>query len=379
VLIAIVQNVSSTDHRMVHTHNIAKELTSRGHQVDVIIQKSMARLNDKLPYNIIEISGETYSILGQARFCYKLRKLLQNKKYQIIHAKNPFSSILPAFSIRSEPKIIYDIRGLWIDFGATAGYIPGFLVPFLNQIDKLCMQKSDAVIAISNELKKILIQRGVKESKIKVIVGDGVDVVTQRKQKNIRDILGIDGKVVGYVGTISRTRFSDKIIEAFELVKEQYRGKISLAMIGPFSSNEQQYFKTIVRQKKLDDSILFTGMIPHNEVLSYYSSFDVAIAYHETNLPIYNVAVPTKILEYLAAGCRIVTTNQKMYINLLTHCHDAYLTNQNVSAFARGILRILDDKDLSLKLTTNSIITAKKYSIEHIVNEIHNVYETIII
>lgn len=363
---------------MVHTHNIAKELTTRGHQVDVIIQKSMIRLNEKLPYNIIEIPGDTYSIPGQMRFCNKLHKVLQNKNYQIIHAKNPFSSILPAFSISSKPKIIYDIRGLWIDFGVTAGYIPRFLVPVLNRIDKLCMQKSDAVIAISNELKKILIQRGVEEYKIEVIIGDGVDIVTQRKHKNIRDILGIDGKIVGYVGTISRTRFSDKIIEAFQLVKEQYKGKISLVMIGPFSSNERQYFKTVVRQEKLDNSIFFTGMMPHNEVLSYYSSFDIAVAYHETNLPIYNVAVPTKILEYLAAGCKIVTTNQKMYINLLTHRHDAYLTDQNASAFATGILNILEDKELSLKLSSNSIITAKKYSIEHIVNQIQKLYETLI-
>ena len=119
---------------MVHTNNIARELTTRGHQVDVIIQKSIKRIDDDLPYNIFEIPGETYSIAGQVNFCYNLWKLLQSKDYQIIHAKNPFSSILPALSLRSATKIIYDIRGLWIDFGANAGYISKFLVPIFNQI-----------------------------------------------------------------------------------------------------------------------------------------------------------------------------------------------------------------------------------------------------
>jgi glycosyltransferase involved in cell wall biosynthesis len=378
MLIGIVQNVSTTDHRMVHTNNVARELTARGHQVDVIIQKSMNRINDNLPYNIFEIPGETYSIAGQMNFCYNLYKLLQKKNFQIIHTKNPFSSILPTLSLRSATKIIYDIRGLWIDFGVNAGYISSYLVPIFNQIEKICMKKSDAIIAISNELKKILIQRGIEEKKIKVILGDGVDVVSQRRRQNIRDSLRIEGKVIGYVGTISRARFSNRIIEAFQLVSEQYRGKINLVMMGPFSKNEQEYFIKIVKQKNLEKSIFFTGTLPHNEVLSYLPSFDVAVAYHETNLSIFNVAVPTKILEYLAAGCKIVTTNQKMYANILTHGKDGYLTAQNPSAFADGILRILKDSRVSNKFSINSLETAEKYSIQRIVNEIEFLYESII-
>lgn len=378
MLIGIVQNVSMTDHRMVHTNNIAKELTSRGHQVDVIVQKSMKRINDDLPYNIFEIPGETYSIVGQMNFCYNLWKLLQKKNYQIIHAKNPFSSIIPALSLQSSTKIIYDIRGLWIDFGANAGYIPNFLVPMFNQIEKISMKKSDAIIAISNELKKILLQKGIEKNKIKVILGDGVDVSTQRRQRDIRDDLRIEGKVVGYVGTISRSRFSNRIIEAFQRVSQQYHDKINLVMIGPFSKNEHKYFKKIVKQKNLENTIFFPGMMPHNEVLDYLPSFDVAIAYHETNLPIFNVAVPTKILEYLAAGCKIIATNQKMYANIITHGKDGYLTAQNPSAFAEGILKVLKDTRTSNILSKNSVKTAEKYSIQRIVNEIEFLYESII-
>lgn len=362
---------------MVHTNNIARELTTRGHQVDVIIQKSMKRINDDLPYNIFEIPGETYSIAGQVNFCYNLWKLLQKNNYQIIHAKNPFSSMLPALSLRSATKIVYDIRGLWIDFAANAGYISKFLVPIFNQIEKISMKKSDAVIAISNELKKILVQRGIEENKIKVILGDGVDVTAQRRKRDIRDDLRIEGKVIGYVGTISRSRFSNKIIEAFQLVSQQYHDKINLVMIGPFSKNEQKYFNKIVKQKNLENSIIFPGTIPHNEVLNYLPSFDVAVAYHETNLPIFNVAVPTKILEYLAAGCKIIATNQKMYANIITHGKDGYLTEQNPSAFAEGILKILKDTRISHKMSTNSVKTAEKYSIQHIVNEIEFLYESI--
>jgi len=214
--------------------------SERSFLLRVLRRAGMKRINDDLPYNIFEIPGETYSIVGQMNFCYNLWKLLQKKNYQIIHAKNPFSSIIPALSLQSSTKIIYDIRGLWIDFGANTGYIPNFLVPMFNQIEKISMKKSDAIIAISNELKKILLQKGIEKNKIKVILGDGVDVSTQRRQRDIRDDLRIEGKVVGYVGTISRSRFSNRIIEAFQRVSQQYHDKINLVMIGPFSKNEHK-------------------------------------------------------------------------------------------------------------------------------------------
>ena len=91
--VALVQNVTEFDHRMVHIDNVARELTARGHHVDVIINNSSQRITkSNSPYNIISIPGETYSIIGQIRFIYNLYKILRKNKYEIIHSKNPFSS-----------------------------------------------------------------------------------------------------------------------------------------------------------------------------------------------------------------------------------------------------------------------------------------------
>ena len=89
--IALIQNVSFFDHRMVYTDNVARELVSRGHNVDVIVNDSMIKSKAPTPYTIVEISGETYSVLGQINFSYMLFKFLKKKKYNVIHAKNPFS------------------------------------------------------------------------------------------------------------------------------------------------------------------------------------------------------------------------------------------------------------------------------------------------
>lgn len=373
--IALIQNVPINDHRMIHTDGVARELLKRGYKVDVIIQES----NDKpqfnyLPYNLTCIPGDTYSILGQIKFSYKLFKLLKKREYDIIHTKNPFSSVFPILLNKSEAKIIYDIRGLWVDFGVHAGYFPKEISYLLKKIDLICMRKSDRVIAISNELKNILIKRGLNEEKIDVIIGDGVDLDMTRKldMKDIREFLGIEGKIIGYVGSIGRSRNSERIIEAYKIVHEKI-DSVKLVLIGP--CKEEEYFKKLINENGLDDYISLTGFIPHDKALQFMKSFDVAVSYHEGDLPIFNVAVPTKVLEYLANGCSIVTTDQKMYGNLLTHEKDGYLTSQNPKSFAEGIICVLEDKKLSNRISRNALITAEKLSFKKVTDKIEETYK----
>ena len=63
-----------------------------------------------------------------------------------------------------------------------------------------------------------------------------------------------------------------------------------------------------------------------------------------------------------------------MYLNLLTHKRNAYLTDQNPTSFANGILKLLNDKGLAQKLKANAPQTAKIFSIKKIVDEIEKIY-----
>lgn len=375
--IAFVQNVPFSDHRMVHTDGVARELVKRGYCVDVVIQKSdhMPCIED-VPYNVVEVPGSTYSFIGQTLFMFRLYLLLRGKNYDIIHAKNPFSSVLPALMCKHGSRVIYDMRGLWIDFGVHAGDIPGFMAPLLWRIDLWCMKKADKVIAISHELKKELVKRDIDGRHVDVIVSDGVnyEMIQNLELQDIRDYLGIEGEVVGYVGTISSSRFSEKIIEAFKHVHDKVNSA-KLVMIGP--CKELLYFSKLVDQFGLTDCVFFTGFLPHVLSLKYMKSFDVAVSYHESDLPFFNVAVPTKILEYLACGCSIVTTDQKMYLKILTNKIDGYLTSQDPQLFSEGIIYILKNKELAQILSINALKTAKKYSLKKILYQIEKTYKEI--
>lgn len=372
--IVFIQNISFNDHRMVHTDGVARELIKRGHQVDVIIQQQNPDIDVNVPYNVIQVPGSTYSFIGQINFIARSSFILLRKKYDMIHAKNPFSSVLPALLCRNGAKIIYDMRGLWIDFGVHSGDIPRSAAPFLWKLDLWCMKKVDKIIAISHELKKELVMRGLEEDHINVVVGDGVAIekIQNMEPKDIRDYLGIEGKVIGYVGSIARSRFSDKIIQAFKYVHDE-TDSVNLVMIGP--CKEKQYFMELTNNAGLTKNVFFTGYFTHDDCLRTIKSFDVAISYHEGDYSFFNVAVPTKILEYCACGCPIVSTNHVMYSNLLSHNINGFLTNQNIESYAKGIIYVLENKKLLKKLSKNALIAGEQFSFEKIVNKIEKCYK----
>lgn len=377
--ISIIQNVSINDHRMVHTDGIARELIRRGHEVEVIIQRSNEKPQfNNFPYDITYIPGDTYSILGQLKFVYGLLNLLKKRKYDIIHAKNPFSSIIPVLLKRSGANVIYDIRGLWVDFGVHAAAIGRFIAPFLNWLDILCMKRADRVISISHEMKRILVNRGIEEEKIEVIVGDGVDVEKIRniEDKDVRDFLGIEGKVVGYIGSIDRSRYSEKVIEAFDFVHREIGSEVKFVMIGPI--RDELYFQNLIKEKGLVDHLFFTGFLEsHDEVLQLLKSFDIVVSYHQEDLPCFNVMVPTKVLEYLAAGGSIVATDHKSHRSLLTNGKDSYLTEQNPKSFAEGIIHVLEDEELSKRISKNALVSAEKLSFKKVTDNIEKIYKTL--
>lgn len=379
--VAIVQNVRVDDHRMVHTDGVARELVRRGYDVEVVVQDGGEQQFADPPYRVVGLSGGTYSVSGQMVFARDLLELLRDREYDVIHGKNPFSSVLPALLLRKVGggvRIVYDVRGLWVDFGVYAGRIPRGVASLLWRLDRFCMNSVDRVIAISHELRDVLVGRGVSGGKIDVIVGDGVDLLKARgaERRDVRDVFGFDGKVVGYVGSIGRARCSDRLIEAFGFVRELADFEVNLVMIGPFVDGfEAEYFRDLVRVRGLEGSVFFSGFVPHDEVFGYMKSFDVAVAYHEGDFEFYNVAVPTKVLEYLATGRCIVATDHKMYRNLLTHGVDGFLTGQNPKAFAEGILKVLEEDGLSERLGMNAEKTAERYSFEKVTDNIEKIYE----
>lgn len=370
--VGIIQNVTLNDHRSVHSHNVACELEKRGINVDLILQKTDEDLQYKnRPYNLVQIPGKTYSIPGQIQFVAASFPVIARGGYDIIHAKNPFSSIFSAVILKKArmipSKIVYDTRGLWIDFGVMSKRISPRLEPVLKKTEHVLLTGCDHIITISPTLKDVFHSQGVDEKKITAIFGDGVDI---NGMESVNPATKGEVTTVGYIGTVSVTRQSDKIIKAFKGIQ---RKNVHLVMIGPVV--EPAVFEEMVSDC---NNITLRGFLPQGEAFKHLKSFDVVLSYHDVDDPVYNVAVPNKILEYMAAGVPIVTTNHRMYTNILENGKTAVLTEQNPEDFARGIQYLIDNPDAARKMAQRARSAVEKYSITGVVDQLESLYKELL-
>ena len=361
--VALVLNVPPNDHRAVYAHGIAKALVKKGHEVSVILQRGdgPSREFEEKPYRTITLGGKMYTFLGQLRFMIELLLYLRKKKLDIVHGRNPFSSVIPALILRklghSHAGIVYDIRGLWIDIAYLTGRIGALSYRFLSLIEDFCVKGADRIIAISDLLKQVLIRRGVRPQEIEVVLGDGVDLdefrIRSRAEKNAGPLR------IGYVGSISLYRKIDEVLMAFRLARNASEIDMNLVLVGPTEDDFEQILD-LVKSLGLERCVQFTGPLPHRDALKQMSGLDVALSYDsydvERWLP-YTVAVHTKVLEYMAAGVPIVATRHPANEAILRDGIDAMLTEESPHDFAEGILQLIRNPALGKELSENALKT----------------------
>lgn len=101
-----------------------------------------------------------------------------------------------------------------------------------------------------------------------------------------------------YVGSICKQRQIDKLLQVFTA---NYNGKFCL--IGDIDDN-------IYREYKGYKNLIFTGKIPYTEVPVIASKAEFGINFVPDRYP-FNIQTSTKLIEYLALGLKIVTTDYK--------------------------------------------------------------------
>jgi len=155
------------------------------------------------------------------------------------------------------------------------------------------------VIAVSNALKKRMVDIGVLEEKIEVI-SNGVDMdkffpmdnVECRKKLN----LPLEKKLVLYVGNLVEVKGPDILIEAASRLPENVR----VIMIG--SGALEDSLKEKVKLLKLDNKVTFAGVKPHKDIPLWINAADVLC------LPSLHEGCPNVVLESMACGRPVVAS-----------------------------------------------------------------------
>ena len=214
-----------------------------------------------------------------------------------------------------------------------------------NSLDRLVLRFFDRIIAVSDDIKKELSQKGIEKSRIVVIQnavqnypGEG-DATIHRAEKRRHLSIGENEFVIGYAGRLSEEKGVHYLIEAgSELKKGIETFKLVILGNGP----KREDLENMVKEKDLGKEIIFTGF--QNNIEEWLPALDVFV------LPSLTEGTPMALLEAMSVGIPVIASAVGGIPKIVKNGIDGLLINP-------GDSHDLYDKILLLK--NNSILREK--------------------
>jgi len=176
---------------------------------------------------------------------------------------------------------------------------------------------ANPVLVVSESLRKHLTEAGVAPQQIWVLPNAVDSSWFAADANSIHAPKGFENQnqfVLGFVGSFKAWHGADFLLSVFE-VFHRLEPLSRLLMIGdgPLRSELQEK----VHKSGLEDAVVFTGIVPHDQIRRYLAAVDVALAPYP-NLEHFYYS-PLKLVEYMAAGRAVVASNAGQISQIIGH------------------------------------------------------------
>ncbi|RNC86897.1 MAG: glycosyltransferase [Winogradskyella sp.] len=144
--------------------------------------------------------------------------------------------------------------------------------------------------------------------------------------------------------------------------------KVSLCMVGPDSDGSLTHLKEKANTENLD--VKFTGKLSKPEWITLSKNYNIFI--NTTNYD----NLPVSLIEAMALGFPIVSTNVGGLAFLISHCENGLLVDKNdTEAMGKCIVELFNNKELRNKLSIDARAKAETFDWKHTKNKWHKIFE----
>lgn len=281
---------------------------------------------------------------------------VRENNIEIIHAHTPYRVGIPSMNAAQKmgKKFVYEMRGMWEETAVANGRWKrnGPAYSRFRRLENRVLKGADKVVAISMELKKELISRGVSGDKI-VVVPNGIEtlesIAESPKFETIETELNrLDGNTtVGYIGSLRKLEGVDMTADAVsELVKQGH----DINFFCLTGVNGQKELIEHSNRIGLGNRALITGPVPHYEVKQYYDLIDIFVV-SRPDYPVTRTVTPLKPFEAMARARPVVVTNLPALNEIITNLETGVITEDNeLSSLVKSIEILISDQELRTKL-----------------------------
>jgi glycosyltransferase involved in cell wall biosynthesis len=355
-----------------YVYNLAQTLLHRGHGIK-IVTRGTANRTARREVDGIDVFYATFLPLYPFHLGihgYFVNKIVKSLacEVQIFHLHSPLpppihTSVPIVTTVHTPSKVDARYHEV-VDFYSFAERLQSEI--FYPPVEQKLFKLSNLITSVSSSVSRELEEYGLNPNEIKV-VGNGVNEKIFTPNPKVGD----KKKYILFTGVLRARKGIFDFIECGAYVcKERPDVKFVICGDGPFLSNAIE----MVKQKKLQDQIIFLGHVSRLKLIKTYQNALAQI------VPSHYEGLPTVMLEGMACGLPVIATKVGGNSEVIVHGQNGFLVPpRDPKNMSRYVLKLLDDSRLREKIGSSARLTIEKFfSWNKIADNILDCYESVL-
>ncbi|MBN4049039.1 glycosyltransferase family 4 protein [archaeon AH-315-M20] len=327
------------------------EPLAKKHKIDFLCPDYKKHSTKDIKKRNINYYIRPYSILRHFKFTKELKNIIKKNNYDVIvGTTDPLIGILGYFySKKFNIKYVYDMQDEYSCYDT-------YKVPFVKRLDKIAVKNSDVILTVSDSLNNHVKKFRKKPT---YTIQNGIDTKSFKKISKIKARKSLhlpEGKIIIYIGEISKFKGVDVLIEAFKEVKKVIPNTY-LLLSGKISDSIN------VNQ----NSIIYEKYPKRKEVITALNAADIAILPNKKNI-FSMYCFPYKLVEYMYVDLPIVATKIGDASVILSKFNDSLCKPNDKYDMADKIMKKLNGK---AKINYSRIL--KKLTWNYLANKLESI------
>ena len=235
-----------------------------------------------------------------------LAGLFQKRPDVIIGTSPQFFTVCAAWvlSVFRWRPFVFELRDLWpASIKAVGAMDDSYAIRTLERLEMFLYQRATVIVSVTESFKSELIERGIDENKIFVVI-NGIDLSKYTPREKDAELLSefdLAGKfVVGYIGTHGMAHALHRILEAADILRDH--PEIVFLLVG--GGAQRDFLEGQAKSMKLDN-VRFILRQPKEMMSRIWSLCDVSLIQLKDN-PLFKSVIPSKIFESMGMGLPII-------------------------------------------------------------------------
>jgi glycosyltransferase involved in cell wall biosynthesis len=336
----------------------AETLAKRGDQVDVVAISGADFGEPKKEINgvnVYRVQHREHNERSKWTYAWRLLRFLvrssamvtrlhDRNRYDVIHVHNmPDFLVFAAWYPKlTGAKLILDIHDVVPELFANKFHtmFKSAYVGLLTALEKVSARFVDHVIVSNHLWHETVVARSAPERKCSVFINHVDPEMFTRHARTRTD----EKFIVLFPGSLQWHQGLDIAINAFAHVKTKVPNAEFHIYCGA-GGDRQEDLRTLVQQLGLEESVLFKGGVPLDQMAQVIANADLGVVPKRAD-SFGNEAYSTKIMEFMSQGVPVVVSRTKIDTFYFEEGVVHFFESGNSRDMAKAILDVINDKNL---------------------------------